>query len=266
LAAAGTASAADLLASLNNPNINQMLAGESFTDEDVFRTDQSGSTASLFFTVSATSTSADVNAFHIRPDGNYVFSTLFNLSGFGGGNFEDDDLVLYDPDTDTASFLIDGSSFFASTTEDFDGVSQLPNGNYLLSTLGDADVTVGGGLSVLDGDIFEWNPNTNAVSTFLTEADFGGGDVAGLHYLASGNLLVTFNADVADINGTFVNEGDIVEYDPNTKSVVGVYFAETNFTDGDSTNYEFDAIYLIPSPGAAAMLGLAGLTAMRRRR
>lgn len=260
--AGSTASAGNLYISANVPNIEIGVAGNLFVDEDVILTNEAGSVSSLFFTIAPSS--GDTNAFHIRPDGKYVFSGLFNYT-FAGGAFEDDDLVLYDPIGGTASFLIDGTSFFDGTTSDFDAITQLPNGNYLFSTLAAASV---GGSAFTDGDIMEWDPIGGTVSLWASMAsifDDGVGDIGGLHYMPDGSLLMTFN-DNETISGTAIREADIVRWDPLSDSA-SLFFNGDAIDSGGFTK-ELDAIYWeVPSPGTGILgAGALVLGARRRRR
>lgn len=255
------ASASELYISANVPQVDVALAGGTFNDDDVILTNPSGSTASFFF-----DSGNDTNAFHIRPDGKYLTSALFNFT-LGGTAWGDDDIVLYDPATDTATEILDGASTFDATSEDISGVSMLPDGRILYSTLSEAVVVQPGpNLTINAGDIVVFDTTTGLHETFLPGAQIwdDGTDTNGLHYLPNGNFLLTGNADSA-INGVPYNEGDIIEFDPTTRAF-SVFFAESNFTNSTTTNYELDAVYFIPSPAAAALLGLAGLASTRRRR
>lgn len=259
-AAAGLAHGGDLYISLNNPNIDIGVAGNTFQDDDVILTNESGTVSSEFFSVSS-----DINAFHVLPDGRYVLSNLFNFT-VGGTSFEDDDLAIYDPDTDTATFLVDGTSFFDSTSEDFDAITQDASGNFLFSTLADASV---GGTAFTDGDIMSWDGSSSSVSLFASMAsifDDGEGDISGMHFMSDGTLLLTAIADEL-VSGVQFREGDIFRWDPvgDTASL----FFDRDVIDlmGQSTTAELDAIYWeVPAPGCAALAGIAGLVCVRRRR
>jgi hypothetical protein len=260
-AACGSATAGELYISLNNPNIDIGLAGNTFLDDDVIKTDEAGSVSSLFF-----SAASDINAFHVRPDGKYIVSGLFNFS-VGGSAFEDDDLALYDPMTDTATFLVDGSGFFDSTAEDFDAITQDNSGNYLFSTLADASVA---GNAFTDGDIMMWDGVAATVSLFASAAsifDDGAGDISGLHFMSDGSLLITAIADEM-VSGVQFREGDIFRWNPTLDTASLFFNRDVIDTMGQSSIPELDAIYWqIPAPGAG-VLACAGLAfgGVRRRR
>ena len=60
--------------------------------------------------------------------GTFVLST-YDEAGLGGLTFQDEDLVDYDPVTDTATMVFDGSALFTDGgAEDIDAVHVLPNG------------------------------------------------------------------------------------------------------------------------------------------
>jgi len=260
-AACGTASAGDLYISLNNPNIDIGLAGNTFLDDDVIKTNEAGSVSSLFF-----SAASDINAFHVRADGKYIVSGLFNFS-VGGTAFEDDDLALYDPNTDTATFLVDGSSFFDSTAEDFDGITQDNAGNYLFSTLADASVS---GTAFTDGDIMMWDGSSSTVSLFASMAsifDDGVGDVSGIHYMSDGTLLLSAIADEV-VSGVQFREGDIYRWDPVNDTASLFFDRDVIDLMGQSTTAEIDAIYWeVPAPGTCVLaIGALACGGRRRRR
>ena len=261
VACAGSmASAGDLYISLNNPNIDIGLAGNTFLDDDVIKTNEAGTVSSLFF-----SAASDINAFHVRADGKYIVSGLFNFT-VGGTAFEDDDLALYDPNTDTATFLVDGGSFFDSTAEDFDGITQDGAGNYLFSTLADASV---GGNAFTDGDIMMWDGSSSSVSLFASMAsifDDGVGDVSGLHYMSDGSLLLTAIADEL-VSGVQFREGDIFRWDPVGDTASLFFSRDPIDTMGSTSTPELDAIYWeIPAPGTGVLVAGAFALAARRRR
>ena len=256
---AGTANGQLILST--SANVGNELAGLSFNDGDMVLTDPAGSSASVFFAESNWTLDGDTDAFHILPDGTYLFSSLFN-SQIDGQTFADADLIRYDPNTGSAStyFITDG--LFDQTSADISGVSTRENGNILFSTLADASI---GGVGFLDGDVVEYDINTGSVSVFVSEADIfddGNGDIYGLHHNADGTLLISSNGDEV-VSGTQFLGGDVFLYDPATDTA-SLFFSAASFA-ANGTLYNIDALYFIPAPGTALALGLAGFAARRRR-
>ncbi len=263
--AAPTLAAGPLVLS-NADGINNNLPGFGpFTDDDAVATSLDGNDGSLLFTVGG-----DLDAMHRLPNGNWLVSSLFNGS-FGGSNFDDGDLV----EIDLVNNVVVGNYFisntmFTSSSPDITGVSLLPNGNILFSLLGSSNTisTPSGPVTFTDGDVMEFDVLTGNVSTFLSEAelfDDGNGDVYGIHAFADGRLLLTTNTDES-ISGATFRDGDAFLYDPATDSA-SLYFSEDLFFDPTGVNgWDIDALYVIPSPGAAGLLALAGVASARRRR
>ncbi len=248
-----------LILSVANNTGNQ-LAGLTFNDGDMVLTDPAGSSASIFFAESNWTSDGDTDAFHILPNGNYLFSSLFN-SEIGGVQFDDADLIEYNPNTGAANIYFISESSFDDDFEDISGVSTLDNGNIIFSTLTDASI---GGVGFTDGDLVEYDITTNTVSVLVDEADIfddGDGDIYGIHANADGTFLLSAVADEM-VSGTMFLDGDIFLYDPATDTA-SLYFSEASF---GGQNQDIDAIFVIPAPGSAALLALAGVAGVRRRR
>ncbi|MEM9166724.1 MAG: PEP-CTERM sorting domain-containing protein [Planctomycetota bacterium] len=246
-------------------NVGTEIVQGPYTDEDVILTDAAGSSSSLFFSIDA----GDLDAFHILPNGNYLLSSLFN-GVVGADNFQDADLVEYDPVAGSVvgNYLGLGEGSFTSTAADVDAATTDAAGNLYFSALGSVNVLThtGGSLTFTDGDIVRLDAATGVASIFVTEGDLfddGDGDVYGLHWNGDGTLLVTTNEDES-ISGSSFLDGDVFIYDP-ALDTASPFFSESSFT---STNtHDVDAVYfVVPAPASAALLGLGGLTALRRRR
>ncbi|HKX46326.1 MAG TPA: S8 family serine peptidase, partial [Planctomycetota bacterium] len=140
-------------------------------DEDLVTYDSgSGNFVLLFDGSDVGLASAAIDALHVRADGDYVLSltTAFTVPGLvggpNGGSVDDSDLVLYTPTTTGTNtsgvftFLMDGSDVGLSTNnEDVDAVSELPNGDLLLSLVGGGSGT--GLSSIQDEDVvrLDWS-------------------------------------------------------------------------------------------------------------
>ncbi|HNO79015.1 MAG TPA: PEP-CTERM sorting domain-containing protein [Phycisphaerae bacterium] len=206
--------------------------------------------------------SGDTNAVHYMPNGNIVMSNLFNAQ-IAGLAFEDDDLVEYNPNTNTASLLFDGSALFDSTAEDIDAVYVRDNGNIVMSTLADAGL---GGLSFGNGDIIEYNPNTDTATLLVAESDLfddGAGNVDAVHILENGNLLISALDTTETVSGIVFNDGDVFEYNPLTDTA-SLYMSESVFTSTGLAN-DIDGFTLVPEPGTFGLLLLSMGYVLRRR-
>jgi hypothetical protein len=261
---AGTASGSRLTLSLVD-NTNNFLPGFGpFTDNDAVTADApAGTNGVLEFSLDG----GDLDAMHRLPNGNWLVSSLFNGT-FGGVTFDDGDLVEIDPSSGAFVQTVIPNTVFTTPGPDFTAVSQLPDGNLLFSMLGSSNTitTPSGPVTFTDGDIMLYNVPTGDVSVFIAEADLfddGDGDVYGIHHMMDGTLLLTTNVDES-ISGTTYRDGDVFRYDP-TNGSTSLFFSEDTFIGGNT--WDVDGLYWeIPAPGAAGLLGLAGLAAARRRR
>ncbi len=135
---------------------NARLGGLSFGDDDLVLYDPSSDAASLLFDGgrSFSSTREDIDAAYLLPDGRIILSTVGDAT-LGGLSFGDDDLVAYDPVTDTASLFFDGGASFSNNFEDINALHLLPDGLIALSTVGNATL---GGLNFGDDDLIAYDP------------------------------------------------------------------------------------------------------------
>lgn len=110
----------------------------------------------------------NIDAAYVLGNGNIILSTTGNAT-LGGLSFGKDDLIEYNPTTDTASLFFDGSLF--SGNEDVDAIKLLTSGNIVLSTVGGATL---GGLNFGPGDLAEYNPTTDVAILYFAESNFSG--------------------------------------------------------------------------------------------
>lgn len=135
------------------------------------------------------------------------------------------------------------------------------------TVIGDITANPAGGIEE-DFVVFEVGPGESVTSIVLTDVVFVGGNFStgfrpyadlgsGLEQISTGSF------DESDVGVDFLtvwNLGDVGGA-PLGPGTYGIVVAE--FTPGQK--YAFD-ITLVPAPGTAAALGLAGLAAVRRRR
>lgn len=148
---------------------NATLGGLGFVGSDLVEYNPTTDTATLFFDGDLFSQNENIDAAHIFDNGNIILSTVGSAT-LGGLSFSADDLIEYNPTTDTATLFFDGSLF--SGTENIDAAHVLSSGNIVLSTLESASL---GGLSFTCGDLVEYNPTTDIATLYFDEDNFTGG-------------------------------------------------------------------------------------------
>ena len=168
---------------------NFTIDGVTYGDDDLVDYDPSTGTATLLFDGGAlfSSSSEDINAVHILDNGNIILSTVGNAT-LGGLTFGDDDLVEYNPGTDTATMYFDGGNLFSATDEDVDAVYVQDDGKIILSTVGNATL---GGLSFGDDDLVEYDPVSDTAAMYFDGGNLFSNsdeDIDGVHirYLMPG--------------------------------------------------------------------------------
>jgi alkaline phosphatase/fibronectin type 3 domain-containing protein len=167
----------------------------SVPDEDIVRYDPIARTFTLFFDGSAAglaSSSQNVDAFDILPDGRILISLHEDSSVPGLGAVDESDVLLWKPGAGsrypgTWSWYFDGSDVgLSGSDEDVDAMMLLPDGRLLLSTTSNASA---GGLSWADEDVvafaFSSAPGETTAGTFAMYLD--GSDV-GLSELSSEDI------------------------------------------------------------------------------
>jgi hypothetical protein len=153
--------------------------------------------------VGLSSSSEDIDAFTILPDGKILVSTTgsFSVPASGGGTLSGvgQDLLLFTPTSlgattaGTWSFYFDGSDVgLSNSSENIDAVARLSDGRLLISTTGSASVS--GVSSGQDEDLLAFNPTqTGSTTAGSWSLYFDGSDVG----LSNNN---------EDVNALFVRE------------------------------------------------------------
>jgi hypothetical protein len=212
-----------------------------FGDGDLVDFDPGTRTATLFFDEALfVGGNEEIDAVHVLDNGNIVLSTGGNAT-LGGLGFGDDDLVEFNPSgapvdglgAGTARLIFDGGTLFSNGDEDINAAFVLDNGNIILSTDGNATL---GGLTFGDGDLVEYDPNTDT-STLFFDGEGAGNlfsgdeDIDAVHVLDNGNIVLSTTGD-ATLGGLSFGDEDLVEYDPVTDTA-------TLFFDGQGTGGMF---------------------------
>ena len=247
LTATATLRADDFVLSKGD-NIGNMLGGITFGDGDMVSYCSDTNMASILFAETTISPSPDIDAFTILPNGNYVLSVLFNNRTLGGIEFDDGDLVEYNPVTGTASFFHLGEADFTGATANVGDINAVDfvDDRYIVFSLTAASTTFRG-VDYSDGDLIQYSISDGIVTLLLDEAtlcDDGDCDIVAVHVLSNGNYVMSTFSDEM-ISGQLFHNGDLFEYNPTTDSAT-LYFSESNFTDTNGHN--IDAVHVFETP------------------
>jgi hypothetical protein len=146
------------------------LGGLSFGKGDLIEYNPITDTATLCFDEDLfAQNNENIDAVYFFESGNIILSTTGNAT-LGGLSFSSDDLIEYNPTTDTATMFLDGSVFGWSTN--IEAVHLLENGNIILST---GTYVSLGGLDLGTGDLVEYNPTTDTSTLYFDESHFDNG-------------------------------------------------------------------------------------------
>jgi hypothetical protein len=168
-----------------------------------------------------TSTSIDVTVNNPPPTLNalYVSSTTDGNVGFA---FSDEDILRYDPNTNTWTLFFDGSDVgLTNSNADIDAFDILDDGTLLFSILGSATLpTVG---SVTNADIVRFTPTSlggttaGSFSWYFDGSDVGlssnSEDIDAVDRLADGRILISTSGS-ASVTGASANDEDILAFTP----------------------------------------------------
>lgn len=187
---------------------NENIGGVTFHEEDLVEYNPFTGIATPFLDGQSIfgNNSEDIDAVHVLGNGDIVLSVTTNAA-INGLSFGRDDLVVYDPDSGTASLLFEGDSVFANANENIDAVQVLSNGHILLSTADNATI---GMLSFTQDDIVEYDPDAGTASLYfegLSHFAQGSEDVDALHLVGGGgsqpstgsHLVLAENASVPSV-------------------------------------------------------------------
>ena len=153
----------------------------------------------------------------------------------GGLTFDREDLVEYNPTTDTSTLYLDGDLF--QGTADIDAAHVLDSGNIIISTFANATL---GGLAFNPGDLVEYNPTTDTATLYFEQDLFSQVEnIDSVYILESGNIILS-TIGSATLGGLSFEAGDLVEYNPTTDTAI-LYFEGSLFTDTEN----IDAVHIL---------------------
>jgi len=180
---------------------------------------------------------AHVTAFHHVPQGNVLFS-LDVPADLGGTLFIPGDVIEYDSVADSYSHSFDAASEGVETGS-VDAVSVIENVGTLLSF----DITVAyNGQTVDPGDLVLKSGGTSLFFDAALEGLPGSINLDGVHHLATGRLLVSFDTS-GSIGGVDFDDEDILEFAPATSTWQLAVDSSSQEAEWAGTNV--DAVHVI---------------------
>ena len=218
--------------------------GISFTDEDILAFDISTSTWSLYFDGSDMGLSAaDLDAFHLQPDGSLLLSlqkNVFTIPGFA--TVRASDIVRFIPTSigeDTQGsfeWYFDGSDVGLGSTEGIDAIGFTADGDLLVSFISNFSVP---GIRGTSKDLLVFS------------ADSLGSSTAGSWELYFDGSDVLLDEDLENVYGVWLdpNSDDLYLTAKGTFSVTGLngdaddVFTFTPNALGNSTSGDFSAFW-----------------------
>lgn len=160
-------------------------------------------------------------------------STLNGLTSIGGlSNFEDDDYIIYDPVTDTASMYFDNSAL-GYNVNDADAVHLIKNGHIIISAAA-AGSTVGSNtLAFEPGDLVVYDPILQTARMLFD----GSAIFAGAGNPAEVNITAAYVVGECELNPTPYNCSIIIAATPASG---GSTLGGVAFTSSDLIQYNLD--------------------------
>lgn len=218
-----------------------------------------------------------LGGFDVNPAGLSAVDFVANSGGFGDANF-DNTVIEWFQESDLSpapTFQPGPASPNAPTSNVMDlGVIGGPGSNPVIDTFGSDPTDTELALYAEDGTLLD--SNDDAGGTLQSEVSggggggvsfgsdgtvfFGGGGLGpGVYYVALSEFDADFGEDFSVLGG--VEVGDIL---PFVLNIDGEEVASGDLTsDGDPKWFSFT---IVPTPGALAIFGMAGLAGLRRRR
>ena len=98
-----------------------------------------------------------------------------------------------------------------------------------------------GGLTFGDGDLAEYDAQTDTATLYFNEGSFASDEeIDAVHVISNGNIILS-TAGGATLGGLTFGNGDLIEYNPTT-DVGTLYFDESLFVGGDE---DVDAVHIL---------------------
>ena len=209
-------------------------------------------------------------------DGDQAFyATTRDSVVLNGNNFDDEDVIVYDPINQTWSQYLDGSDIGLAGS-DLDGVHVNSNGSVLFSLNDDANIDGIG--DVDDADILSFNPTSTGDNTTGTlELYFDGSDVGldsssedidGLSVASNGDILISTNSSY-NIKGLSGEDEDILAFSADslgsdTRGSFSIYIdgSDIGLTEGNEDIKGVSALsngdLVLSTVGGFQVTGLSG--------
>ena len=234
--------------------VGSVFGVDAFEDEDLL--EWNGSAFELLFDGSdhqlGRDKNRDINAVDVLANGDIVFSIKGDKENFGGINFEEEDLILWDGAAYSMFFEGDPNGL-DGMSEDIDAVHVVNADYFIFSTSGNGSA---GGVSWADEDLVLFE--NGAFSVFWDGSDHGlKSDLDAVDLLANGDFVFSTMSPVT-LEGTDFDDSDLILWDGTTFSM---YFDGSD-PDGSGTlnglaanEEDIDAVALL---GGATLNGAAG--------
>ena len=236
-----------------SPDTTVALSGSTFEDQEVVGDNQMGSVSLVRLGVLPEA--SDVNAYHLLPNGDQLYS-LDTTAELGGGlTAGPADVIRYDGVTDTLEF--DASAEGIPDGVIVDAVSVHSSGDLMLSF--DTTVDLGGGVTAQDEDLVRFDGGSTYTVFFDGSAETvpAGLDLDGADYRASdGHLFLSFDGS-GSLGGVDFDDEDILEFDSGGPTWTLHY-------DGSALHAALAAADPRAGPNASAGVGSARLGGTRQ--
>ncbi|MFQ5599863.1 MAG: LruC domain-containing protein [Candidatus Krumholzibacteriia bacterium] len=223
-----------------------------FSAGDIVEYDPQADTAKIYFAESNFRKSegqkkgTNIDAIFVMDNGHLVLSTQKKAKlGTNSLEFEDGDLVEYDPDNDTASIYLLESTVFRkkdgkSGEGELDGVSILDNGHIVLTTRSDAWVGTNL-LSMKDNPIVEYDPVKDTATSYFDALNLKSNETVTALHAASTASSDADGDGVADDQDDYPSDSSKAfdNYSPSKNSYATLAFEDQWPRKGD---YDFNDV------------------------
>ncbi len=203
-----------------SPDTQVTLGGLTLKDVDVAPDNLTG-TVGPRVNLGPVSDSTDVNAYHLLPNGDRLFTVLlaFPLTGASGSITPDpNDVVRYDGSNYTIEF--DGAAHGVPAGSKIDGLGAVAGAATLELLLSFNQTTNLGVVTADDADIVRYHGGAFDATRYFASAAAGVAsalDVDALHELGNGHLLLSFDSG-GSVGGISFADEDVLEYDTIAQS------------------------------------------------